>query len=751
MNRKLTKFLIGFTMVSATFLFATNNVQAGQVLTPDEMKTQLNSQDTKEATPIKEKKAKTDDIGMPIDSSKVKKAIMPKAGYPSVNNYIYQHNYLHPNITQDLHTFSIFNYKTDDNRPNGVVVHYTDNPNNYSARSEADYEINGRWQSAFVHTFIDARTILNIHDTDYGAWGSGAVGNKYFAQFEMVTARNFEDFAKTTSYSAWYTAYLLNKYNLTPSLAQNHNGVGTIWSHHNVTQYLGGTDHTDPDAYFAKYGYDMNQFYALVQHYYDQMPANKASLNSVNVSENEIHVVGWHTAQQTANRPYSYLFLLDSKTHKEVKRYKINRVNRQDVHNIYENITNSLHSGFNNTLTLDNNMHNRSYVLMSRYSSDPNGNTDTVDFTFRNIIKVPKQETSVASMDSLTADKKTLSMSGWHASVDSSRYPYSYLIVINAKTGREYKRYAINRTQRDDVRQVYPNIANAGKSGFGLSIPVTNDMRGNTYKVISRYSSTPNGEGAYVDYSFDNQVTVPAIVKQNLGSIDTLTASFNNVHISGWQANDNAQGRNVHTLIVMDANTHKEIKRMTIANSPRNDVAAAYPDLYKAGLSGFSADIPVDSQLQGKNIYFISRYSATANADADYVDYQFINQIGVPKKQVIESAASMDQLSRVNNTVIMSGWHAANASINKPYSYLIIMDKTTNKEIRRYKINRSLRNDVAAVYPTLYGSKNSGFGLTFNIDNSLVNKRIYVISRYSDNPSGEGNTVDYVFDNALNI
>lgn len=155
MNRKLTKFLIGFTMVSATFLFATNNVQAGQVLTPDEMKTQLNSQDTKEATPIKEKKAKTDDIGMPIDSSKVKKAIMPKAGYPSVNNYIYQHNYLHPNITQDLHTFSIFNYKTDDNRPNGVVVHYTDNPNNYSARSEADYEINGGWQSAFVHTFIE--------------------------------------------------------------------------------------------------------------------------------------------------------------------------------------------------------------------------------------------------------------------------------------------------------------------------------------------------------------------------------------------------------------------------------------------------------------------------------------------------------------------------------------------------------------------------------------------------------------------
>ncbi|UTC12789.1 hypothetical protein A4W75_06860 [Latilactobacillus curvatus] len=270
-------------MVSATCLLATKNVQAGQVLTPDQMKANLTSQDIKEATPIKEKESKTDDIGMPI-KGKVQKRVMPKAAYSNINNYILQKNFKHSNINnyilqknfkhsniiQELHEFELFGYKTDDGLPTGVAVHYTANANNYSARSEADYEINGGWESAFVHTFVDAGTILNIHDTNYGAWGSGPVGNKYFVQFEMVTARNYEDFAKTTSYSAWYTAYLLHQYGLTPSLAQAHNGVGTVWSHSNITHYLGGTDHTDPDAYFASYGYDMNQFFSLVQHYYEQ-------------------------------------------------------------------------------------------------------------------------------------------------------------------------------------------------------------------------------------------------------------------------------------------------------------------------------------------------------------------------------------------------------------------------------------------------------------------------------------------------
>lgn len=282
MNKQVTSFLVAIATVSATCLLATNSVQGADVLSPSQMKAQLTSQDIKEATPTAPKKAGTDDIGMPIDSTKSAFRAEPRASYPNVNSYILQNNYQHPNITKELHQFEMFGYKTNDGLPSGVAVHYTANPNSFTAREGADFEINGGWESAFVHTFIDAQNILNIHDTDYGAWGSGRYGNKYFVQFEMVTARNFADFAKTTSYSAWYTAYLLHQYNLTPSLAQAHNGVGTVWSHSDITHYLGGTDHTDPDAYFAMYGYNMQQFFALVQHYYGQM--NETVTQRQNVS-----------------------------------------------------------------------------------------------------------------------------------------------------------------------------------------------------------------------------------------------------------------------------------------------------------------------------------------------------------------------------------------------------------------------------------------------------------------------------------
>src|SRR5699024_4147409 len=121
--------------------------------------------------------------------------------------------------------------------------------------NEADYEINGGWEDAFVHTFIDASTILNIHDTDFGAWGGGPKANARFVQFELVTARNREEFAKSINNAAWYTASMAVKYNwtLTPATV---NGGGTLWTHYDVTRYLGGTNHTDPDASLAKWGYD---------------------------------------------------------------------------------------------------------------------------------------------------------------------------------------------------------------------------------------------------------------------------------------------------------------------------------------------------------------------------------------------------------------------------------------------------------------------------------------------------------------
>jgi len=331
--------------------------------------------------------------------------------------------------------------------------------------------------------------------------------------------------------------------------------VGSIWSHSNVTTYLGGTDHTDPDAYFAKYGYSMGQFYNLVKKYYNEM------------------------TNQAVNQ---------------------------------------------------------------------------------------------GSMDHLTANEQVLHTDGWHITSQSTNYPYSFIIVINQKTGQEYKRYAIYRNQRNDVANAYPNVANAAKSGFSLNVPVTDAMRGNTYKIISRYAQTPSGEGSYKDYNFANTVTVPAVTKQNKASMDSLTADKNTLRVSGWHASDETKRRNYHYLILMDASTNKEIRRIQVNNVARKDVQNAYPNIYNALNSGFNLSTTVDAKLKGKKVYVISRYSATSNADSNYVDYKFNNTVTVPGGTTgNKNIGSMDQLAQIGNQLVINGWHAASSANGKGYSFLI--------------------------------------------------------------------------------
>lgn len=224
----------------------------------------------------------------------------------SVNAYIASQKLQPVGITKELHVFDtkdqedVFAYRTGNKKPEGVVFHYTDNANNFSARNEADYEINGGWKNAFVHTFIDARTILNIHDIETGAWGSGAQGNKYFVQFELVTARNADEFARSVNNAAYYVAYLCHHFGWKPSLAvislgTKNLGVNTLWTHYDVTKILGGTDHTDPIAYLNKHGYNTTQFLDLVKAHFNnkeefpyysvtntQTKSNKATLTQTN-------------------------------------------------------------------------------------------------------------------------------------------------------------------------------------------------------------------------------------------------------------------------------------------------------------------------------------------------------------------------------------------------------------------------------------------------------------------------------------
>ena len=155
----------------------------------------------------------------------------------------------------------------ENGKPEGIVVHETDDPG-ATAHDEAIY-FNREWMNinAYVHAFVDSKQVIQMRSPDMGTWGAGPKANNRFIQIELCEENTRDAFAKSVNNDAIYIAKLLHRYDLKPDNACD-DGEGTIWSHHAVSTFLGGTDHVDPDGYFAKWGYDMDQFYSLIKYFY---------------------------------------------------------------------------------------------------------------------------------------------------------------------------------------------------------------------------------------------------------------------------------------------------------------------------------------------------------------------------------------------------------------------------------------------------------------------------------------------------
>ncbi len=153
-------------------------------------------------------------------------------------------------------------------KPEGIVIHETNDPG-ATAEQEALY-FNRDWDKmyCYVHAFVDSKMVIQMMTTNYGVWGAGPIANDRFVQVELCRESDRDDFAKSINNDAIYAARILHRYDLTPINA-THDGKGTVWSHLAVSKFLGGTDHGDPDGYFALWGYTMDDFFDLIKYYYD--------------------------------------------------------------------------------------------------------------------------------------------------------------------------------------------------------------------------------------------------------------------------------------------------------------------------------------------------------------------------------------------------------------------------------------------------------------------------------------------------
>ena len=186
------------------------------------------------------------------------------------NSYINAQKFANPpiNYTKSTFTEGVAYAK---GRPEGIIVHETGNSAS-TLQNEVTY-MQREWNKtsfAYVHAFVDRNEVRNIHTTNQTVWGAGPNANGHFIQIELVHEHSNYNFAHSISNDAYYIATLLKQYGLKPSKAKR-DGTGTIWSHRNISYYLGGSNHGDPDGYFASFGYSMDQFYDLIVQKYNSL------------------------------------------------------------------------------------------------------------------------------------------------------------------------------------------------------------------------------------------------------------------------------------------------------------------------------------------------------------------------------------------------------------------------------------------------------------------------------------------------
>ena len=260
-------------------------------------------------------------------------------------------------------------------------------------------------------------------------------------------------------------------------------------------------------------------------------------------------------------------------------------------------------------------------------------------------------------------------------------------------------------------------------------------LAGDQIQVISRYSDNQNGEGNYVDYWF-----APQTFTANQAYLEDYQIQGKQLHVSGWHAADQSIGKKYHYVIVYDATTKREIARRLVTTTNRSDVTRVYPNVYGAGNSGFSVDIPLTATMtSGDQIQVISRYTDDADGNGNYVDYWFA------PKTFNQNQAYLDNFKVAGKQVQISGWHVADQSLGKPYHYIILFDATTGREVKRQLVQPAARPDVAKVKADIYNAGQSGFSTTMTVDPALNGHNLQVISRYSDSKNDDGHYIDYWF------
>lgn len=470
-----------------------------------------------------------------------------------------------------------------------------------------------------------------------------------------------------------------------------------------------------------------------------QYQQNYGHLDSYGLTNQGLHVLGWHAAGASETETNGYLIVLANG--KEVARVHINPVIRSDVEQAYPNVYGSENSGFDQVISIPNSAYGQDLTIVARYSDDSlNGEGNRVDYWYP-VIK--GDASNNGNLDGVQFNNGKLNVTGWHATNQAVGKKYHVIIAYDQTQNRELSRTSVTPVTRNDVQAAYPNVLNADQSGFNVSFSLKPEFSTDEIQFVSRYSSDPACNSDYVDYWFPAKRLISD--QSNQACLDNVSLNGNQLHVAGWHATNASMGRPYHSIIILNASTGQELGRSTtsaVVNRP--DLVRVFPNVMTAGQNGFNTNITLAAGMVDQPIRIISRWSATEDANENYVDYWFQPQSIVNNDE--GDYANLDNFSLQNNQLHVTGWNATNKALGCPYHYIILYDQTANHEISRQEIavNNS-RPDVSAAYPQVINAGESGFDTTFDYGDSLNGHQLVILSRWTNDPVGNGNAVDYWF------
>lgn len=498
------------------------------------------------------------------------------------------------------------------------------------------------------------------------------------------------------------------------------------------------------------------------------LSGNWAYLDGYQITNNAIHVTGWHAASDSQKQGHHFLIIVD-KTQKgqELGRLEVtNPILRPDVKKVH-NVWNAGAAGFDVTIPLDLKwMHSGDQLqVVSRWTDDKSGNpgaNGSSDYYFDPI--TPDYHTSTGYLDVFDINNNAIHVAGWYATAQSLGRNNHYLILYDATTHREIARELIETLNRPDVLKAESGILNADKSGFNTyfdisrkAIPAGIHLSHNL-QIISRYTSSLDGNSDYTDYWFPTKQFFN-LNAANHAYLDKAEVVNGRVHVAGWHATDISKTVNNHFLILRDDTKNQEVASVLLTKFvSRPDVAKVYPNIKTAINSGFDATFDQVMLTPSDHYSLTSRYSTNADGNGDggaTADYRMpINNLFNINTT---NTGYLDSVVVNNGSVTVSGWNATDYSLLANNHYLILFDTTANRQVAQAKVNNTARPDVARAYRNLQTAGNSGFSATFNQVDLQPGHTYALVSRYSISSKGNGDDgngrdhVDYWFNNALHL